>query len=103
MDPLGVTASLVAIFQLAATAATQYLNDVKGGSDDRIRLRKEIRSTVCLLEILNDRVEDAESSEKDLISIRSLSIPGGPLEQLRNALDKVVVKLSPASRAKKFT
>ena len=102
MDPLSVSASLVAIFQLAATV-NQYLKGVKGGSEEQIRLREEIRSTICLFEILNDRVEDAESSEKYLVSIRSLNIPGGPLEQLRGALDQLVVKLAPAGRLKVLT
>ena len=103
MDPLSVSASLVAIFQVAATA-TRYLKDVKGGGEDRTQLREEIRGTVCLLEILNDRVEDAgSSSERDLVSIRSLGIPGGPLKQLRSALDEPVRKLTPIGRLKQFT
>ena len=100
-DPCSISASIITILQVAATI-NHYLKEVRGGSRDRIRLREEIRSTVCLLEILNDRAEDAESSERDLSSIRSLSIVNGPLEQLRKSLDQLAELLNPGGRLKKL-
>ena len=100
-DPCSVSASIITILQLAGTIS-HYLKEIRGGSHDRIRLREEIRSTACLLEILNDRAEDAESSERDLSSISSLGTVGGPLEQLRSSLDELVVLLTPAGRLKKL-
>ena len=88
MDPMSVAASLTALVQLTAKVA-QLLKDIKGGSEDRIRLREEIRSTLCLLQMLQDRVEDAEVIERDLLSIKSLNGPGGPLEQLLHALEQL--------------
>lgn len=58
-DPLSVTASVIAVLQLAATA-TQYLKDVKHGSADRTKLRDELRSATCLLEMLRDRLDDSD-------------------------------------------
>ena len=97
MDPLSLSASLAAIIQLSTTAA-QYLKEIKSGSADRIRLREEIRGTTCLLEMLQDRVDDADSLGKDLASIRSLRLPGGPLDQLTSALTQLMNKLSPGDR-----
>jgi hypothetical protein len=58
-DPLGTTASVLAVLKLAA-GATAYIKDLRNGSSDRLRLRNELRSTVCLLEMLKDRIEDSE-------------------------------------------
>ena len=97
MDPLSITASLIAIIQLATTA-TQFLKEIKSGSGDRIRLREEIRATSCLLEILRDRVDDADALGQDLSSIKSLNVPGGPLDQMSIALRKLMKKLAPENR-----
>lgn len=60
-DTLSITASIIAVLQLAATA-TDYLKGIKNGDSDRVKLRDELRSTTCLLEMLNDRIEDAEDT-----------------------------------------
>ena len=78
MDPVSLTASIVAIVQLSNTV-TAYLKQWKDGSEDRVRLREEIKSTAYMLEILNDRVEDARDADTDLSSIKSLDVKGGPL------------------------
>ena len=97
MDPVSFAASLAALIQLS-TKVAQFLKDVKSGSEDRIRLRDELRGTQCLLVMLQDRIDDAEFLEKDLASIRSLNIPGGPLEQLTRALEQLERKLVPSRR-----
>ena len=89
MDPISVAASLAALIQLT-TQAAQLLKSIKSGSEDRIKLREEIRSTVCLLEMLQDRVDDAELVGKDLASIRSLNFSGGPIDQLNDALQNLI-------------
>lgn len=102
MDPISITTSLVALISLAKNVA-QYLKEIKGGSDDRVRLREEIRSTMCLIEMLKDRVDDADSLSKDLASIRSLKFRGGPLEQLENALRQLIEKLAPNGRLQRLS
>lgn len=97
MDPLSITASLIAIIQLAATT-TQFLREIKSGSEDRIRLREEIKATSCLLEILRDRVDDADALGQDLSSIKALNVPGGPLDQMTVTLRKLMKKLAPENR-----
>ncbi|KAL8858999.1 MAG: hypothetical protein Q9178_004480 [Gyalolechia marmorata] len=94
MDPISLIASFITIIGLA-TEATSYLKELKYGSEDRVRLREEVRSIQCLLEILKDRVEDSDVLKRDLSSIQSLKLPGGPLDQLNNALQQLNKKLAP--------
>lgn len=96
-DPLSITASIVAVLQMTATV-TQYLKDIKGGSEDRTRLRDEIRSTICLLEMLKDRLEDVDIRDTWLDTLRWLDVPKGPLVQFREALELLVKKLAPPGR-----
>ncbi|RFU72749.1 serine threonine- kinase chk2 [Trichoderma arundinaceum] len=110
-DPLSVSTSILAVLQLAATV-TRYLKDIKNGSTDRTRLRDELRSTVCLLEMLQDRLEDAD----DIFdgggalmpqSINTLSGPDGPLHLFGQVLEEVIAELAPQDKlrrlAKPFT
>ena len=94
-DPLSATASIIAVLQMTATV-TQYLKDVKDGADDRMRLRDELRGTVCLLEMLKDRLEDADSSKKWWNAIQWLNIPDGPLQLFKKTLELLIAKLMPA-------
>jgi hypothetical protein len=101
-DPLSITASIIAILQLSQ-AVTIYLKDIPGGSKDRLILGDEIRNTVCLLEMLKDRVEDAELQETWGQSIASLGAPHGPLAQFSETLEVLVTKLSPARRLRQIS
>lgn len=108
--PPGVSASVAAVLQLATTA-TQYLKDVRSGTAERTRLRDELRSTVCLLEMLQDRLED-EDGVDDSSSLRpqavdSLSGADGPLKLFQQALEEIIRELAPQDklrqRAQPFT
>jgi hypothetical protein len=96
-DPLSITASILAVLQITSTV-TQYLKDVRGGTEDRTRLRDEIRSTICLLEMLKDRIEDPETIDKWFDAVRLLDGPDGPLIQFKNALELLAKKLAPRGR-----
>lgn len=98
-DPLSIVASVIAVLQLTASA-TQYLKDVKHGSADRLRLRDALRSTACLLEMLQDRIEDfddAFETGEALKSVvrRTLAGPDGPLNLFKRLLEDIVAKLAP--------
>jgi hypothetical protein len=110
-DPLSIAASVLALLQLAATA-TQYLKDVKQGSTDRLRLRDELRSTACLLEILKDRIEDSDDAFEAGETLKPVFLKGlagadGPLNLFKQILEDVVAKLAPQDSlrrlAKPFT
>lgn len=109
--PPGVSASVVAVLQLASTA-TRYLKDVRSGTAERTRLRDELRSTVCLLEMLQDRLEDSEGGVDDSSTLRpqaidSLSGTDGPLQLFQQTLEGIIAKLAPQDelrrRAQPFT
>lgn len=105
-DPLSAIASVVTLLQVAGTA-TQYLKDIKHGSADRIRLRDELRSAVCLLEILKDRIEDSEEtaetgSELKPLSILSLVGSDGPLNLFKKLLEQITKKLAPQDQLRKL-
>ncbi|KAE8322171.1 hypothetical protein BDV39DRAFT_210018 [Aspergillus sergii] len=101
-DPLGIAASVVTLIQLAGTA-TEYLRGIKHGADDRVKLRDELRSTVYLLEVLRDRIEDAEDAMVALgthkpLSIQSFVGPDNPLILFRRLLEDIIAQLSPQSK-----
>ena len=93
MDPLSLTASLIAILQLSSKV-TLYLKQLKSGSRERIKFREEIRNITYMIQVLNDRIEDAEALGDDLASIKSLKTCGGPLDQLKNAFEFLAHKLA---------
>ncbi|KAK3292991.1 uncharacterized protein B0H64DRAFT_204172 [Chaetomium fimeti] len=102
-DPLSTIANVIAVLKLAS-AATKYIKEVKQASSDRLRLRDELRSTTCLLEMLKDRLEDSQYSEDSDAetlkphSIASLEGGDGPLELFRQVLEDIISKLAPQNR-----
>ncbi|KAL8766350.1 MAG: hypothetical protein Q9209_006877 [Squamulea sp. 1 TL-2023] len=102
MDPISLVASLGGIIHLSIQA-TQCLKDFKHGSEDRTKLRDEIRAIKCSLEMLQDRVEDADSDGNHLASIKMLSVKGGPLDQLDDALKQLIKKLAPVDRLRQMS
>jgi hypothetical protein len=99
-DPLSISASIVAILQLAGTVV-QYLNDVRGAPDDRRRLLGEISSTIGVLYTLKDQAERTQWGNPWSNTMRSLNQPTGPLEQFKTALEQLVCKLLPVKGLKK--
>ncbi|MCJ1385894.1 hypothetical protein MMC17_009018 [Xylographa soralifera] len=103
-DPLSLSASIVAVLQLALTVA-HYLHDVKGASDERQRLLNEVSSVSGTLYILKDFGERAlqERLDEDWNAIvRSLQVPNGPLDQFKSALEKLALKFEPVGGLKRL-
>src|ERR1700722_17660266 len=93
-DPLSMSGSIIAILQLTSTVV-QYLNDVNDASEERLRIRDEISSASFLLYMLKDRAEQSYSGQAWLSTVRSLSVPKGPLEQFKRALEQLESRLVP--------
>jgi hypothetical protein len=94
------------VLQLATTA-TQYLKDVRSGTAERTRLRDELRSTVCLLEMLQDRLEDSDGGVDDSSALRpqsidSLSGSDGPLQLFRQVLEEIIAELAPQDQFRRL-
>lgn len=104
-DPLSIATGLIALIQVTAKA-NEYLKNVRDGGKERTKLRDELRSVTCLLEMLHDRVEDDQheaSSENngnnDLkpAAVASLTGPDGPLERMKATMEDIVAQLAPQS------
>ena len=94
MDPLSVSASITALLQLASTVI-QYLNSVKGASEDRRRILSELASVTGILYILQDQADQAKQDHQWSSTLQSLNLPEGPLSQFRSALERLSSKLAP--------
>ncbi|KAK0703024.1 hypothetical protein B0T26DRAFT_744167 [Lasiosphaeria miniovina] len=98
-DPIGTTASILALVGVCAKII-EYIQDVKDGSSERMRLRKEIISTKGILEALITTVKGAEAApEAWSETIRSIKRKGGPLDLLQEVLFALHDELSRAASA----
>ena len=93
-DPLSISASIIAVLQLSGTVI-QYLNNVKGASEDRQRLLNEVTSISGLLYFLKDRATQSQYGGSWSMTLASLNTPKGPLEQFKSALERLTLKLAP--------
>lgn len=104
-DPLSITTGIIALIQVTAKATT-YLKEVKDGGKDRTKLRDELRSLTCLLEMLKDRVEEQDEPESDdaikPAAITFMGGPDGPLERMKYLMEQVVWKLAPEAGLRKL-
>jgi hypothetical protein len=85
-DPLSVSASIVAVLQLTGTVV-QYLNDVKEAPKDRQRILSELSVASGILYLLRDLAERPQYGDAWSVTIRSLNVPNGPLDQFKLALE----------------
>jgi len=99
-DPLSISASIIAVLQLTRTVV-QYLNDVKGASEDRQRILAEISSTSGVLFLLKDLADRAQWENGWSVTIKSLTLPGGPLDNFMMILKQLASKLKPVEGTKK--
>ncbi|RYP68349.1 hypothetical protein DL771_006735 [Monosporascus sp. 5C6A] len=101
MDPLSVTASIIAILQLTSKVI-EYLNDVKDASKDRARCAIEASNLYSLLVNLRFRLEEGNSNEPWYAAVRALGVENGPLDQYRHALEQLHPKTTSGSGIKKM-
>ena len=86
MDPLSITASIIAVLQLTSKVI-QYLDDVEDAPKDRARLVTEASNLYSLLMNLKYRLEEGRSNEPWYNAIRSLAVQKGPLDQYKDLLE----------------
>ncbi len=84
MDPLSISASIVALVQLTGTVI-EYLHGVKGASEDRQNILSVSSSVNGMLFILQDYADQQGDSWS--LTLKSLNCSGGPLVQLRTSLE----------------
>ncbi|KFZ04599.1 hypothetical protein V502_10030, partial [Pseudogymnoascus sp. VKM F-4520 (FW-2644)] len=93
MDPLRVTASIIAIVQLTSVIIV-CLNDVKGASKDRALCAIEILNVSSLLVTLMYRLDEASSNDGWYMEVQALAAANGPINQYRSALEQLQSKLT---------
>ena len=101
MDPLSILASVTAV----ATATFQivsFLGSMKEGGNDRLRLTTEVNSLWMLLKLLEGQLESPNLHEKAwLEGVRSLQVPDGVFDQIREAMQRLDGKLKPQTGHRK--
>lgn len=100
MDPLSVTASIIAVLQLSAKVLG-YLNDVKDAPKGRTQCAIEILNLNSLLYKLNDHVEKRDSRQPWYITVQDFAVENGPLDQFKQALETLQSKITDGGRLKK--
>jgi hypothetical protein len=105
MDPITVIGLVASVVQLIDTTllVIQYVNDVKSSSADQARFGLEASSLLSLLMTLRFDLEGSTQDDAWFVGIRSMGTKGGPLDQLREALETVATKLQPQSGLKKLS
>lgn len=102
MDPLSITASIIAIVQLTSVIIG-CLNDVKDASKDRARCAIEISNVSNLLVALMYRLDEVTSNDGWHAQVEALAAVNGPIDQYRSAIEQLQSKfLSTASSGSKI-
>ena len=92
MDPLSLTASIIAVLQLTSTL-TSYINEARNATAEQAKVAVEASNFYSLLTTLRFRVEEARSDGPWFNQVRLLGIENGPLDQLKEILKTMVHKL----------
>lgn len=103
MDPLSVTASIIAVLQLSSNVLS-YMINIKHATKEQRKLRDEIRRCETILLQLKDNSEDS-ASDGDNLEWRSKikAIEGAPLSRITSVLKELEAKLKPEDGMKKVT
>ena len=92
MEPLSVTASIIAVVHLSCEVIN-YLNDIKDAPKECKRCLIEASHTQNLLLSLRHRLEEGQSGAAWFSEIQKLEDPHGPLSQYKQALKELRSRL----------
>ena len=93
MDPLSMTASIIAILQLTSTL-TNYINNVRKATAEQAKVAVEASNLFSLLTSMRFRVEGTRSDDPWFNQVKMLGTCNGPLDQLRDTLEEMVGTIS---------
>lgn len=99
MDPLSLSAGIIAVLQLTGTLLS-HLNDMRNMTKDQNQLEVEASNIYSLLVSLRFRVEQSNAHDPWFTAIRNLGMKNGALDQIRGALAHLVAKIEPSNGAK---
>ena len=105
VDPLSLSRSIIAVLQLFGTVAS-YLKAVQGATKHQAGLAVEASNIFSLLTALKFRVEEGNASDltfQDLwfTAVRTLGTENGPLDQMKEALERLAIRIEPVHGVKK--
>ena len=100
MDPLSVTASVIAVLQLTGTVLS-YLNDVKKAPKECQQCTIEASNLQNLLINLRYRLEQGQIGDPWFAAVRALNIENGPLDQYKQALEQLQSKVDVGNGVRK--
>jgi hypothetical protein len=93
MDPLSMTASIIAVLQLTSTL-TNYINEARNATAEQAKVAVEASNLYGLLIALRFRVEEARSDDPWFNQVKLLGTGNGPLDQFKDILETMVNQLS---------
>lgn len=88
MDPLSLTASVIAILQLTGEVI-KYLHDVQDAPKECQQCAIEASNLLSLLTNLRYRLEQATNNDPWYTAVRALNVENGPLDQYKQALEQL--------------
>ncbi|KAF7508365.1 hypothetical protein GJ744_009356 [Endocarpon pusillum] len=100
MDPLSVTASIIAVVTLTGQVIS-YLNDVRSAPKTRARFAKEAANVQCLLISLRYHLDESTPEDLWFKEVRKLTVENGPIDQFRLAIEQLMTKVEPKAGLKK--
>lgn len=100
MEPLSVTASIIAVLQLSAKVLL-YISDVRNAPTERSHCEAEVSNLSALLRALRDHVQTADSSQPWYTNVEKLAAPNGPFDQFKQALEALQNIITDGGRLKK--
>lgn len=92
MDPLSITASVIAVIQLTGVVIG-YLNDVKDAPKECQQCTIEASNIQNLLINLRYRLEQGQAGDAWFTAVRAFNVENGPLDQCRQALEQLQSKV----------
>ena len=100
MDPLSVTASVIAVLQLTGEVIA-YLNNIKNAPRECQECTIEVSNLQSLLINLRYRLEQEYIGDPWCTAVRALNIENGPLDQYKQCLEQLLSKVDIQSGAQK--
>jgi hypothetical protein len=97
MDPLSVTASIIAVLQLS-NKVLGYLNDVRDAPKDQAKCAVEAANVHSLLTDLRFRLDDKNADATWYTAVRALEVKNGPLDQFKQALEALHTHMTDGGR-----
>ncbi|RYO98812.1 hypothetical protein DL764_006975 [Monosporascus ibericus] len=94
MEPLGATASIIAIIQLSSKVFA-YITNATGATKERNRLRSELLACDAFIQELRDQSDGSEEGQAWSETIKALDGPDGPLGRLKITLGVLETRLQP--------